>query len=199
MVLINPAIEAIHYASFRDIVEEKERKGELEFLPGQKPRLIIATSEGDEATKYAFPLGRKLSTFFESYNVIKRENRYGREEPFFQAEMDDHTIGHYRGFITHRLEVDGHFDLNLDDCDLSKSRTNKVAEGSLLYEGWKDILGFGEGEKYKMTLRHLNNSSAYNPYWIVKLVDEVIPDHNNILRGNFVCFVREYLPNDYLR
>lgn len=190
VVLVNPAIEAMHYATFRDLTEEKERKGELEFS-GEKPRIIIATSETDRATDWLFPLGRKVSTFFEFHRDIERKNRHGYTEEFSQDTMDEHSVGHFEGFITHHLEAEGKIELNLDTCEEVTSKMLVAKEKKT--EGWKDKLHFGVENKHLMTLRHMENSSAYNPYWVVQVDNAIIPDHNDILTGGFVCFIRKYL------
>jgi len=194
VVLVNPAIEAIHYANIRDIVEEKVNRGQLKFLPNQPPRLIIATSENDLATKWLFHIGRTISTFFESQRKIERVNRHNEIEGFSQDKMDEDTVGHFDGFVTHDLWADRENLVKIGSCEL-KPESSEKSTWSEEKEGWTKELRY-DGIPV-MTLKHKENSSAYNPYWVVKVNKNVIPNHNNILRGNFICFIKKFLPEGY--
>ncbi|MCI5193076.1 MAG: hypothetical protein D3915_08085 [Candidatus Electrothrix sp. AU1_5] len=197
VVLVNPAIEAIHYANLREIIEEKENHGQLKFKTNLRPRLIIATSENDFATKYVFQFGRALSTIFESHRDIERVNRNDDVETFSQGEMDRNTVGHYSKFLTHRLSTENELDLDLTTCELKPEPPALYSSRTEKSEVWPIPLEFEGGSK--MMLEHLGNSSAYNPYWVVKVNKNIIPNHSKILTGNFVCFIRRFLPEDYIK
>ncbi len=88
LVLVNPAIEAMRFKPYLDLVRRWPHGMDV------PPRLIIATSSADWATGYAFPIGRMLSTTFASYS-----------DPS-DAAVNKSAIGHYDPFVTHQLVVD---------------------------------------------------------------------------------------------
>ena len=59
VVLLNPAFEAMSYAPLYDMAQAR-----CSYFDNQQPKLVVLTSESDDATKYLFPLGRMFSTFF---------------------------------------------------------------------------------------------------------------------------------------
>lgn len=85
LVLVNPAVEAMRFRPYLDMVRNWRHS---ERLP---PRLIVATSESDSAVRTLFPIGRAFSTLFDSYadDISSAQNRTG--------------IGAYEPFLTHEL------------------------------------------------------------------------------------------------
>eukprot|EP01013_Petalomonas_cantuscygni_P027502 TRINITY_DN504_c0_g1_i3.p1 TRINITY_DN504_c0_g1~~TRINITY_DN504_c0_g1_i3.p1 ORF type:complete len:458 (+),score=14.45 TRINITY_DN504_c0_g1_i3:177-1550(+) len=69
VVLINPAFEAARYATLSDMANERRR-----YFESQLPVLAVLTSEDDDATGLAFPLGRWFSTLFETERDAQRLN-----------------------------------------------------------------------------------------------------------------------------
>ena len=69
VVLINPAFEAARYATLSDMANERRR-----YFESQLPVLAVLTSEDDDATGMAFPLGRWFSTLFETERDAQRLN-----------------------------------------------------------------------------------------------------------------------------
>ncbi|MEO8314201.1 MAG: hypothetical protein ABI645_05345 [Pseudomonadota bacterium] len=90
VVVINPAIEATRFHPLFRAVSEAQ-------LPHyHTPIFVSITSDGDQATKRAFPIGRWFSTRFDKYP----EDRWESEEA---ANL--YTVGHADEFITHDLSV----------------------------------------------------------------------------------------------
>ena len=106
VVLVNPAFEALRYATLYDISQEYCRR----YFPTQLPKLVILTSEADYATKLAFPAGRSLSTLFETHNNLPRHYcaRPGtdgtRKMVVDEGKADRHAVGHFAPFLTHHLK-----------------------------------------------------------------------------------------------
>jgi len=69
VVLINPALEAARYATLSEMPNERRR-----YFESQLPVLAVLTSEDDDATGLAFPLGRWFSTLFETERDAQRLN-----------------------------------------------------------------------------------------------------------------------------
>src|SRR5262249_19573985 len=60
VVLVNPAFEALLYSPLSDMSTERAT-----YFESQLPVLAIITSEADDATRIAFPIGRWFSARFE--------------------------------------------------------------------------------------------------------------------------------------
>ena len=108
--------------------------------------------------------------------------------------MDEDTVGHFGGFVTHKLRADKPDLLKVGSCEL-KPELPVMYSSTEKKEGW--VVPININGTPVMTLQHEGNSSAYNPYWIVKVNKNIIPNHNEVLQGNFVCFIKEFLPKDY--
>ena len=53
-------------------------------------------------------------------------------------------------------------------------------------EGWTVQIPASGAE-----LRHLNNSSAFNPFWVVGVDENVTPEHNSIFQENINYFIED--------
>jgi len=189
VILINPAFEAIPYAPFHDITEEYARKSEI-FNNPMKPKLIILTSESDWATKYAFRFGRFCSSMlFEKHNEIERKDRKCDNQKFDQFSMNINAIGHYKPFQTHTLQ---------------SVNPNQLKSCNAMPSKWKDMIVYDNTPHSKegwsilfpasnLKLRHIKNSPAFSPYWIVAVDNNVIPGHNEIYQLNLNCFIEELI------
>jgi hypothetical protein len=186
VVIVNPAFEGTRYEPLRAAAP---RLRPLE--RNQLPVLIIATSEGDWATKYAFPFARQFSTMLE-------ERR--SEEQFDATVM---ALGHNARYITH--------DLRLGTCqgDCSKAcRTAAREPGEKIkatvekasidaeYELMRRIEDEGVGPiEYLCSGLELKATQRWrpdhNPFWVVRTSKGVIDDHGDIFNPNFVAFLRQ--------
>jgi hypothetical protein len=86
VVLVNPALEGSQYEPLYHIATNRC------YGPRQRPVMLTVTSEGDQATGIAFPLGRKVSTLAERAR---------------SSEQDDailKTVGHAARYETHKLK-----------------------------------------------------------------------------------------------
>ena len=99
VVLINPAFEAIKYAPLFDLAQ-----AQCKYEPLQKPKLVILTSENDNATKKLFPMGRFFSTLLEKHGEVKR-NDCGLPITFSESDADKTAVGHFEPLITHELKL----------------------------------------------------------------------------------------------
>lgn len=198
-ILINPAIEAIHFLPLYEVPEEiaridlaRKQSGEKVCASGRygspaTPRIAVFMSEADGATKYAFRAGRILSTLLESHQVVERTNRNGLKVPYSEFEMDTQALGHYEYFVTHKLA--------------STIKDRQLAPGSCNAKqiSWSDRLinpTVGEGWEvdFKASdtrLTHLKNSPPFSPVWVVKVDADIVPDHNQIWDRGLDCFVEE--------
>lgn len=186
VLLINPAFEAKRYETLYEIdaAPHPEYKEQL-------PILAILTSESDQATKVAFPIGRWFSTFWEKHKDDEEKSR------------NRCAIGHYDNYKTHRLflrtpqtETVG----NKAKAILSvKSKSFKtmiqsvqkswMARSAKTKCDWK--------QQFDQTiLQHLCNQSnvpVNSPYLVVEVDEKIIDGHNDIANPFLIEFVREFI------
>lgn len=180
VVLVNPAFEALRFASLYDLSQQSCRR----YFASQLPKLALLTSENDKATKYAFPVGRFFSTLFESHNTLQRhqcdENGESAIE-IAEAEADRTAIGHFQPYQTHSL---------------IPSEKLKRAENF----NFQDLKALWAGQTHKAELRfeevkliHYGKTRPRNPYLNIKVNRDLIADHNAIWDPRVASFVRDLL------
>jgi len=171
VILVNPAFEARLYAPLRDMtntISEVDR-----------PRLVVLASESDIAAKYAFPFGRFFSTLFQS-----NYNNYG---------MDISALGHYEPFNTHELTCIEK-DCQKNVLKQQVQSRNKCKENSdWLNDALRQQRGEGRwSHEFKcsgLKLTHKGNSNAINPYYVIDVQKNIIPDHTQIFKGQLIPFI----------
>jgi hypothetical protein len=161
VILVNPAFEAARLTSLH------EKAAEMNFPETQSPILAIFTSETDNATKRAFPLGRHLSSLFTKYNPDRPE----------QSKLDRTAIGHYSGYQTHELC------LRDKDADLA-TRPDSVCEWEWFREGGTDAWNLGRVVLERKDLV-MKESQRMNPYYNVVVDDAIISGHSGIWEPKF--------------
>ena len=96
VILLNPAFEAARYTPIDDVTRIDER-----FANTQLPLLLSVSSEGDLATKVAFPIGQWLGTY--------------------RSERELTALGNYIQYQTHSLRI-----VSSDTC--SSTAQNSLSE-----------------------------------------------------------------------
>lgn len=181
VILMNPAFEAIRFATLYDISQQDCRN----YFPSQLPRMAILTSEKDYATRFAFPLGRSFSTIFETHTTSKRHHctANGPKEIFIeQGEADRNAIGHFKPYHTHELVPATTKQLRGDDAKYSHLKniwSKQINEGTLHFED--------------VDLIHLGNTKPLNPYLNIYVDGKLIPDHNKIWGDSISDFIRDLI------
>lgn len=87
VVMVNPAFEAMRLRPLYSFARN------LHYGKGQKPRLMIITTQADFPTRRLFKAGRYVGTLFQGY-----PNDYSYDQ-------DVTAIGHYEPYITHQLKM----------------------------------------------------------------------------------------------
>lgn len=98
IILINPAIEANQILQLEDVAHEISDST----LNGQKIIHVIS-SEGDSATKIAFPIGQFLDTALTWNQETLKRNYNGNSYTFSEYDLDLSTVGNYKPFHTGNL------------------------------------------------------------------------------------------------
>ncbi len=180
VVLINPAFEAQRYASLSDM-----SSGRHPYFQSQLPVLAILTSEDDRATRNAFPIGRFFSTLFEKERVVARPNRStGESESVDQGAANVQAVGHFDLYRTHFLSPTE--EVGLDDdvaleasLDVGEAWENDKSGGSIAFPGTR--------------LERRESTSPRNPYLVVGVSGEIIPNHNDIDDPRVVMFLSQLI------
>lgn len=170
VVLINPAFEGINYAPLFDLAQAQCKYEQL-----QKPKLVILTSEKDNATKKLFPMGRFFSTLFEKHGKVKR-NDCGLPITFSESDADNTAVGHFEPLITHELK------LVANPLEMKAFKSIKCS-WPLQKNG--NFINFGS-----TNLTSLGKTVERNPYLNIKVDAEIINDHNDIFRGELSDFLQ---------
>lgn len=89
VMLVNPAFEGSIYEPLFQIATNRC------YDPEQKPVMAIVTSEADDATGKAFPLGQTLGRLFQHAKSSEQKDSMRK------------SIGHNDRYLTHRLSSDG--------------------------------------------------------------------------------------------
>jgi len=184
VVLINPAFEAARFETLERLAATKS------FPPGTNCTLAVFTSTADWATGLAFPIGREVSTVFESY--VNRQ----------QAKANVIAVGHYAPYISYELKM---LDKN------AKSKTMLVTTNEATPSDSADsVLSLRDKIRRFSTQRFVStNELTYNfthcqlvpttncvhndPVFNVAVAPAIIPNHDDIDRGVFIRFLAEFL------
>ena len=186
VILINPAIEGTSYFELREISEYLNANPE-NIQKDKRPNLITVTSNGDMATKLAFPIARFLPiSLLETHSTINRKNQGYYHNQYSEFDMDLYTVGHFEKFTTHYLDAD-RGSMKNDNCEPSKSKNWRTQ----MYKQFNDNNKSYNFQSSKLGLTYLNNSNIYDPYWVIETNDDVIKGHNGIFSQNFGCFISE--------
>ncbi|MDV7340143.1 hypothetical protein RYZ26_11100 [Terasakiella sp. A23] len=192
IVLINPAFEANQYSALKNLAGTRPT-----YLEGQRPVLAILTSEADWATKFIFPLGMTFSTAFENHRTTK--------DGYNQHAGDITTVGHFEGYITHRLKPlsDTPIDPEVATCDRAFGDSVKFMNNNLnaikdnissLATAWDkktdklQTLPFTETK-----LEPTENAVLRHPYLNIMVEEELMKGHNEICDPRVANFLKELI------
>ena len=188
VLLVNPAIEGTKFEPLFNAARKWK-------APCYKaPMFVAVTSEGDWATRWLFPAGRWVSTFFESYPR-------GADE----RTADRSTFANDSRYQTHRLfrATDGEPSLS-DRCKAWNASTDVATKVTAEYEHAQEfgryVSTHGEAPPSRRqfcagtvlsTLDKWNPEGWNKPVMVISASKELIADHNAIYGPQFVSFVRE--------
>lgn len=192
VVLVNPAFEALRYATLFDIsqsvtVGERGQASCRRYWPGQLPRLAILTSEGDGATGTAFPIGRTFSTMFETHNTLPRYfcseggSKGAVKMDLDEGAADRRAVGHFQPFLTHRLNPAE-----------KKSRSADFNYWQLR-DLWRSQAENKTLQFESTELVSLGKSAPFNPYLNIQVDKRLIPNHNDIWGDEVIGFIRDLI------
>lgn len=172
VVLLNPAFEALRYTPLYDMAQ-----GRCSYFDTQVPRLAILTSEADNATRLAFPIGRFFTTFFETHEAIQRSD-CKHKLILDEGAADRKTVGHFLPLISHTLKP------------AEKEALLPEATYSNMKNIWSTQTPKGSTRFGTAVLTHQGNTDPRNPYLNIRVDEELISDHNDIFGSRVMDFIR---------
>lgn len=175
VVLVNPAFEGSLYEPLFHITTSRC------YADGQRPVMMIVTSEADDATGAAFPVGRTFGTLFEHARSPE------------QARSILRTVGHDPRYQTHALrtlpgmsEAPPLEDLSACGCPYLAPTASFDFRKYL-----RDLVDAHDGRGYGSAVELIADSkyTPNYPYLVVKTDAGVIADHNAIYNERFTEFL----------
>lgn len=210
VVLVNPAFEGSLYEPLHHIATNRCYPEE------QRPILLIVTSEADDATKKAFPIGRWLNTIFQRKSTAKDSNGE-------QYKSIINTVGHLDRYRTHKLVLKdpkkdrkiraddkgcgckwlgeiGGFDTTgsakyieyISKKTVTVGGDNPAKMGNLR-QAEEEVTQFEYGDNLILKQEKTNSEYSPNhPYLVVQASKEIIGDHNAIYDEDFIDFLQKF-------
>ncbi|OAI03833.1 hypothetical protein A1353_13910 [Methylomonas methanica] len=183
VLLVNPAVEARRYADLRAAVRRIAAANHLEHT---NPLVVVASSEADNITKKMFTYSRAVPAWFESVlDPVEQVDMQGAS----QWDLAATAVGHFRSFITHRLEATDALSAN-QACSAATTIDTKMPANSKLNEpagitantsAWQ----LAEG----LQLRPIAEAALDDPLWVVQTDKYVLPNHGFMAQKPFWCFI----------
>jgi hypothetical protein len=178
-LLVNPAFEATLYDGIDRMVNLHPG-----LFDARNPRVLVTVaSEGDSATKYFFPIGRSIST------VLQRSRGGGQRGQMLT------TIGNYRDFATHRLDlVESPSPMATaggaagGDCVCQAAIREAFAQNAA-FRAPPPAASDDEFLGNTRLTRIAESPQAISPFIVVRADRRVISDHNDIWSRPFVEFM----------
>ncbi len=184
VVLINPAFEANLYAPLSDMTTERRS-----YFNTQRPVLAVLTSEADDATRVAFPLGRSFSTFLEVERVVTRANPVsGEDESIDQGQGNITAVGHFTPYRTHYLRP-----VPMPQNRMQPTMAEEMTMLSDVSKAWEKDAPGHVIRFHGSVLERTSNSVGRNPYLIVQVNKDLIPNHNDIYDPRVTTFLRQLI------
>lgn len=182
VVLVNPAFEALLYSPLSDMATER-----ASYFAGQLPVLAILTSEADEATRIAFPVGRWLSTRFEKVRTSQRHNPIShRTELIREPASNIAAVGHFAPYRTHLLQA-----VATGDAEAVRARPPRERALSVLRvaQDWEHDQPGSQIAFPGTVLTRAVDSAGRNPYLVIGVDRALIPDHDRIWDARVESFI----------
>ena len=187
VVLINPAFEAMLFASLSDMSTERGA-----YFDAQLPVVAVLTSQADDATKRAFPVGRWVSTLFEKEHAMVRHNAVTKRDEAINGKAANLTaVGHFEPYRTHTLTA---IAAQPRQQASAVAEAKQTAEAALsVSEQWANdrpgsVISFGE-----TSLNRTQASAARNPYIVAYVDEQLIKNHNDIDDPRIIAFIEQLI------
>jgi len=188
VLLVNPAVEARRFADLRAAVR---RIAATNRLAHTNPLVVVASSEADNITKNMFTYSRAVPAWFESVlDPIEQVDIPGAS----QWDLAATAVGHFRGFITHRLEATATASTN-QACTVNAASGIDASPTVLTLDRPTGIIvdagvwRVADG----LQLRPMAELPMADPLWVVQTDKYVLPNHGFMAQKPFWCFIEAAL------
>ena len=172
VILINPAVEARRYRTFRAESSKKD------FGANQLPILLVLSSTGDTPNKVALKMARFFVTLF---------------TPGRWREWADSTtaLGFSLADISHRLLLNKSKEgKELFEIPIDKLEPEYFPEGIRPDEKDPTLFSLAASRKFPpLELKNLHDSKVYNPFMVIQTDKAVIRGHNDIFSSGVMSFL----------
>jgi hypothetical protein len=186
VILINPAFEALLFAPMSDMSTERDS-----YSKSQLPVLAVLTSEADDATKLAFPVGRRFSTFFEKEGDTGRWNATTRQDEIIDVEKANITaVGHFEPYKTHYLRAT---EPRREERAISTTGVKSAQVFVRTSEAWEQDQPGSKITFDDSVLERTNSSAGRNPYLVVRVDGKLIENHNDIADPRIIEFIKQLI------
>ena len=178
VILVNPAFEASRFTTLHDLAGVRKW-----YADGQLPLVTVFTSETDQATRKAFPMGRWFSTIFEKYRDCE------------QKTADRKTVGHFEPYRTHELRPRPESETAAQQASEEEKKAADFRAVKSLRQQWIDLSSRNEWnlDLGGARLTHLGKSVPRNPLYVVAVDTQIIKDHGDIWNPRFLDFLRQFI------
>ena len=186
VLLVNPAVEARRFADLRAAIR---RVGATNRLVHTNPLVVVASSEADNITKNMFTYSRAVPAWFESVlNPVEQVDMQGAS----QWDLAATAIGHFRSFITHRLEATDTASTN-QACTTDSAIVTKMPANPLKLTGSEGIMISAAVWRVAdgLQLRPVADMPLDDPLWVVQTDRYVLPSHGFMAQKPFWCFIEQ--------
>ena len=170
VVLLNPAFEATRFEPLFQVAKEYLLPSGRTWPYGrdQRPIFVSITSEGDSATRIAFPIARYINSTFQHEGWTDQDDRTKQEyAQRLEKIANNHTIGHMERYRTHRLTLTG------DGQSAQNADKKKIPIACALVQN-----------------ALLANESPF-PLWTMHAAADVIDGHHDIYGENLWAFISQ--------
>lgn len=182
VVLINPAFEALLYSPLSDMSTER-----ASYFESQLPVLAVLTSEADQATRIAFPIGRWLCTRFERERTQLRRNPISHQSKRIrECDTNIIAVGHFEPYRTHMLQAAAASDPAAVRARPAGERAQSVMR---VAENWENDQPGSQIAFPGSVLTRGRDSAGRNPYLMVGVDRALIPDHDSIWDPRVESFI----------
>lgn len=202
VVLVNPAIEAMRFMPLQSALHHYAAKGPngeapaLDFSNEQKPAVLILSSEGDWATRKAFPTARFFTNALQQHGELTVDGKlvHDGQDTYSEWVMDRDTVGNFPGFQTHETlglaAVPTAPDAKKSILDTSCSMLSAQDAWSRLYAD-DDAAAVFPDSNMQVQRRAKSRAPRYSPYIVAPVSTAIIADHSSIGGPNLVCFINQ--------
>lgn len=165
-VLVNPALEAAQYKNIHRLASGRS------YDKSQAPIMLVISSQGDWARKWAFPTGRLLGS---AINQKPDDAEWALWET---------ALGEYEPHRTHQMRVNTGEPIGEPTFDPAEYQHApcEVAQRDLSAE-----------KKYgNVEFRPLQSHRPYNPFIVAYTDNNLVPGHNGIFEESLRSFINDF-------